>query len=143
MVLLRGCSHMTSSKIGGWQTPPPSIIKSHKYAYPPTPLNHQKSYIAIPPPPWSRSSSVNDPQCPIIDIFDQIHILKMILKTYFWTEMKATPQTLSQHNSFKKIFFPLFCLCQKNLKSPCLQSWKVIKLNIVKTSIVSNQTPYI
>ena len=35
VAVVGGCSHMTSAKIGGWQTPPPPLIsKSQKSAYP-------------------------------------------------------------------------------------------------------------
>ena len=48
--VIRGCSHMTSAKNGGLQTPPPPLVsQSQKLAYPPSPLVRKNLKLADSP----------------------------------------------------------------------------------------------
>ena len=95
------------------------------------PFISESHILPTPPPLWPLSSFVNNMLCPIVNICNSIHIIKIIWKTSFWTKQNKIHSWMT--NSWKVPVTPVSskkkAICLKYL---WLQSWQVIKLNIVK-----------
>ena len=73
---LRGYSHMKSARLWEKQTP---FLPS--------------DFAKIPPPP--STTSVICKQCPIVGMYDQIHIINMIWKTYIQEKIRKNQSCMT------------------------------------------------
>ena len=129
---IRGCSHMTSAKLGGWQNfPSPLIRKNQKSADPPTPLFIKSHILPISPPPWPLSVFVNNSLFFIVDNFKSWKVEELNIFMFFISyKILGDPQ---RKNIWKYPFLLIILgLSESTLGSPTALT--LLSINIYRLS---------